>query len=161
MKCSHVRVKTYSNTSKLDEVRDSSTFNLVLHWIYRNGISMRFSHVIGQNLLCDDSHIWHALVVSLSWKSTYCFLLLLFFSNFFISSTGLQIRVRIVKLFLIYHPKHMLWVLKRTVSMRRFFEHPKHSINWWVRKYLSFYANKISLSGSMILNMIFTLTMKE
>ena len=22
-----------------------------------------FSHVIGQNLLCDDSHIWHALVV--------------------------------------------------------------------------------------------------
>ena len=28
------------------------------------------------------------------------------------------------------------------------FEHPKHSLNWWVRKYLPFYANKISLSGS-------------
>ena len=29
-------------------------------------------------------------------------------------------------IFLISQPKHMLWVLKRTVSMRRFFEHPKH-----------------------------------
>ena len=28
--------------------------------------------------------------------------------------------------FLISEPKHMLWVLKRTVSMRRFFVHPKH-----------------------------------
>ena len=28
-------------------------------------------------------------------------------------------------IFLISQPKHMLWVLKR-VSMRRFFEHPKH-----------------------------------
>ena len=28
-------------------------------------------------------------------------------------------------LFLIFHPKHMLWVLKRTVSMRRFFWAPK------------------------------------
>ena len=27
--------------------------------------------------------------------------------------------------FLIYQPKHMLWVLKRTVSMRRFFSAPK------------------------------------
>ena len=27
--------------------------------------------------------------------------------------------------FLISQPKHMLWVLKRTVSMRRFFEAPK------------------------------------
>ena len=26
-----VRVKTYGNTSKLDEVQDSSTFDLVLH----------------------------------------------------------------------------------------------------------------------------------
>ena len=31
--------------------------------------------------------------------------------------------------FLISQPKHMLWVLKRTVSMRRFFfEHPKHML---------------------------------
>ena len=36
--------------------------------------------------------------------------------------TGLRIRVRTGKLFfLIFQPKHMLWVLKRTVSMRRFF----------------------------------------
>ena len=28
-------------------------------------------------------------------------------------------------IFFIYHPKHMLWVLKRTVSMRRFFLAPK------------------------------------
>ena len=35
--------------------------------------------------------------------------------------TWLQIRVRIGKLFFISHPKRMLWVLKRTVSMRRFF----------------------------------------
>ena len=35
-------------------------------------------------------------------------------------------------IFFISHPKHMLWVLKRTVSMR-----------------LQFYSHKISLSGSM------------
>ena len=35
---------------------------------------------------------------------------------------GLQITVRIGKLlFFISHAKHILWVLKRTVSMRRFF----------------------------------------
>ena len=28
-------------------------------------------------------------------------------------------------IFFIYHPKHMLWVLKRTVSRRRFFLAPK------------------------------------
>ena len=28
-------------------------------------------------------------------------------------------------IFFISHPKHMLWVLKRTVSMRRFFRAPK------------------------------------
>ena len=37
--------------------------------------------------------------------------------------------------FLISQPKHMLWVLKRPVSMRRFFEHPKHMLKIWVRKY--------------------------
>ena len=34
--------------------------------------------------------------------------------------SGLQIRVHIEKLF-ISHPTHMLWVLKRTVSMRWLF----------------------------------------
>ena len=29
-------------------------------------------------------------------------------------------------IFFISHPKHMVWVLKRTVSMRRSLEHPKH-----------------------------------
>ena len=28
--------------------------------------------------------------------------------------------------FLIAQPRHMFWILKRTVLMRRFFEHPKH-----------------------------------
>ena len=28
---------------------------------------------LGQNLLCDDSHIWHALVVFCMEKSTYVF----------------------------------------------------------------------------------------
>ena len=37
-------------------------------------------------------------------------------------------------IFLISQPKHMLWVLKRTVSMRRFFQAPKTCLNWWVRK---------------------------
>ena len=29
--------------------------------------------------------------------------------------------------FLVSQPKHMLWVLKRTVTMRRFFYHPQKS----------------------------------
>ena len=29
-------------------------------------------------------------------------------------------------IFFISHPKHMLWVLKRTVSMRQSIEHSKH-----------------------------------
>ena len=43
---------------------------------------------------------------------------------------------------LISQPKHMLWVLKRPISMRRFFWAPKR----WVRKYLLFYAQKLCLS---------------
>ena len=31
--------------------------------------------------------------------------------------------------FLIFHSKHMLWVLKRTVSMRRFFRAPQTNVN--------------------------------
>ena len=38
---------------------------------------------------------------------------------------GLQFRVRNENLTLIPQPKHILWVLKRTVSIRRFFEVPK------------------------------------
>ena len=40
--------------------------------------------------------------------------------------TGFQIRDGNFKInFLFFHPKHMLWVLKRTVSMRQFFLTPK------------------------------------
>ena len=39
--------------------------------------------------------------------------------------TGLQIRKHMKIIFLISQLKHMLWVLKRTVSMRRFFREPK------------------------------------
>ena len=39
-------------------------------------------------------------------------------------------------IFFISHPKHMLWVLKRTVSMWRFFWAPKtHEINGWENNY--------------------------
>ena len=41
----------------------------------------------------------------------------------------------------------MLWVLKRTVSMRRFFEHPKRMFKLMGKKKLQFYAQKISLTG--------------
>ena len=39
----------------------------------------------------------------------------------FLLLLGLQIRVRIGKLFSLFLIQNMLWVLKRTVSMRRFF----------------------------------------
>ena len=41
-------------------------------------------------------------------------------------SQGLKLRVHTKKMFfLISQPKHMLWVLKRKFSMRRFFRAPK------------------------------------
>ena len=49
----------------------------------------------------------------------------------------------------ISHPKHMLWVLKRTVSMSSF-EHTKHMFKIIGKKIIKFYANKMSLSGSMM-----------
>ena len=45
-----------------------------------------------------------------------------------------QIRVRNWKL----SPRHMLWVLKRTVSMRRFFEHPEHMFKLMDKKIITF-----------------------
>ena len=40
-----------------------------------------------------------------------------------------------------YHPRHMLWVLKRTVSMRRPFWAPKHMLKLMGdKKHLQFYA---------------------
>ena len=51
------------------------------------------------------------------------------------------LRVRNRKItFLFYNQKHMLWELKRTVSMRRFCWAPKTFKKLWVRKYLQFYA---------------------
>ena len=47
----------------------------------------------------------------------------------------------------------MLWVLKRPVSMRRAFEHPKHMLKLWVRKYLKFYAENFCLSKPMIFDL--------
>ena len=44
--------------------------------------------------------------------------------------------------FLISQPKHMLWVLKRRVSLSQLFGAPKT----WVRKYLQFYAYNFCLS---------------
>ena len=45
--------------------------------------------------------------------------------------------------FLIFQPKHMLWVLKRTVSMRRFFEHPKHMLKLMGKKIFTILRSKI------------------
>ena len=39
--------------------------------------------------------------------------------------------------FLISQPKHMLWVLKLTVSMRRFFQHPKHMFKLMGKKIIT------------------------
>ena len=47
-------------------------------------------------------------------------------------------------IFFISHPKHMLLVLKRTVSMRRFFEHPKHMFKLMGKKIIEINANNIS-----------------
>ena len=58
--------------------------------------------MIGQNLLCDDSHIWHALVVFCMEKSTY-----VFYAVFFLTFS-LVLRLRppdksaIVELFFFY-----------------------------------------------------------
>ena len=40
-------------------------------------------------------------------------------------------------IFFISHAKHMLWVLKRTVSMRQFFEHPKHMFKLMGKKMIT------------------------
>ena len=37
-------------------------------------------------------------------------------------------------------PKHMLWVLKRTSSMRRFIEHPKHMLKLMGKKIHIFFT---------------------
>ena len=49
-------------------------------------------------------------------------------------------------------PKHMLWVLKRTVSWRRFLEHPKHMFKLMVKKIITFYIKKVPLTGTMVLS---------
>ena len=46
--------------------------------------------------------------------------------------------------------KHMLWVLKRTVSMRRFFEHPKHKLNLMGKKIFTIYAQNFCCSWPML-----------
>ena len=45
------------------------------------------------------------------------------FETIYIHVPGLLIRVTVYwkTIFFVSHPKHMLWVLKRTVSMRQFF----------------------------------------
>ena len=125
--------------------------------------------MIGQNLLCDDSHILHTLIVLADliseWKKVQCFLLLFFSLTFSLvlrqASLYLYYFLVVVHrgshgrlvffllnvlpsenkdyyyyyyyyyfpdksvycktIFYISHPKHMLWILKTTVSLRRFF----------------------------------------
>ena len=51
-----------------------------------------------------------------------------------------------ITFFIISHPKHMLRVIKRTVSIRRFFWAPKtHVLSEKVQKHLQFYSLKYFL----------------
>ena len=43
------------------------------------------------------------------------------FENVKYKSGGLQVRVHLIEIVLTSQPKHMLWVLKKIVSMRHFF----------------------------------------
>ena len=56
--------------------------------------------------------------------------------------------------FLISKPKHMLWVLKRTVSMRRFFWAPKHMLRLMGKEILTSLSSKILLPPHEILVLI-------
>ena len=51
------------------------------------------------------------------------------FSHFFMSSTGLQIRVRIVKLFFNFSSKTYVVGTQKNRLNETVFEHPKHSLN--------------------------------
>ena len=57
--------------------------------------------------------------------------------------------------FLISKPKRMLWVLKRTVSMNRSFEHPKHMLKLMGKEniIIQFDTQKVCLSKPMYLGM--------
>ena len=52
--------------------------------------------------------------------------------------------------FFISQHKHILWVLKRTVSMRRFFEHPKLMLKLMDKKISQFYAKKLITRAYLI-----------
>ena len=54
-------------------------------------------------------------------------------------------------IFLISQPKHMLWVLKRTISMRQFFWEPTTNVLVEkIRKWSQFYANYFCITGPML-----------
>ena len=52
-------------------------------------------------------------------------------------------------IFLISQPKHMLWVLKRTVSMRQSFEHAKHMFRLKDKERNTILPSKVCLAGPM------------
>ena len=66
---------------------------------------------------------------------------------------GLQIRMHTRKLFVfISQPKHMLWVLKRTVLMRRFICAPKHMFKLMGMKIITILRfKKNCLTGPMLI----------
>ena len=75
------------------------------------------SHDIGvekyieQNILSKDSFIYEFIVKD---------------SLYVRNHPGFKIEGVLENYFLTSQPKHMLWVLKRTISMNGSFEHPKH-----------------------------------
>ena len=62
------------------------------------------------------------------------------------------------KKILISQPKHMLWVLERTVSMRQFFEHPKHMFKLMGKKIITHLHSKNVLSKLVFNRDFFTLS---
>ena len=70
----------------------------------------------------------------------------IFSSDFRPSDKNVYLKIN----FLIAQSKHMLWVLQRTVSMRRFFWAPKICyLSSWIRKYWQLYTPNVCLSGCM------------
>ena len=67
------------------------------------------------------------------------------FSCIVVSTSGLQIRVRIGKLFSLFLIQNISCEYSKDGS----FEHPKHMFKLMGKKILQFYAHKISLSGPM------------
>ena len=102
--------------------------------------------------VCTDTHLFSFMkgktdLVNQRWRRTTCLQHQCYdvgcypcYPCFNILQTSRYEDWKLKSIFLISKPKHILWVLKRTISMRRSFEHPKHMLKLKDMKYLQFYA---------------------